>query len=61
MSDELRRCSFCGDGIDPIDYCLDCRDNKCTVHKHPRKRSDAKFCNSECRIAYVREYRKAKR
>jgi hypothetical protein len=51
---EGRLCAFCGDVIDPIYYCGDCAnpDAACTVHRRPRKRADAAFCNEICRKAH---------
>jgi hypothetical protein len=56
-SDGTRHCAWCGDHIDPIDWCLDCAPNvPCAStggpHRRLRKRSDAAFCDSSCRTAY---------
>lgn len=54
-SDGVRRCQSCGAPIDPKDWCPFCiRDGKpCrSPHRSLRKRSDAKFCDDECRSVY---------
>ncbi|EGE40828.1 hypothetical protein SACT1_1463 [Streptomyces sp. ACT-1] len=49
-----RRCAWCGDHIDPIDWCSPCRAAQapCGSHRRLRKRADAAFCDSGCRAAY---------
>jgi hypothetical protein len=50
--DGKRHCANCGDFIDPIDWCLDCKANSapcCPRHTPLRKRSDAAFCDAACR------------
>ncbi|NUP15453.1 MAG: hypothetical protein HOZ81_04985 [Streptomyces sp.] len=55
--DGTRHCAWCGDYIDPIDWCGDCttEDGPCRLrggpHRRLRKRSDAAFCDAECRAA----------
>jgi hypothetical protein len=47
-----RRCAFCGDFIDPVDWCTYCQENRSPClrpHKRLRLRADATFCNSACR------------
>lgn len=57
--DGTRHCACCGDFIDPVDWCLDCRTSKapCATaggpHRRLRKRSDAAFCDTGCRAAYA--------
>jgi hypothetical protein len=58
--DGKRRCAHCGDYIDPVDWCAECRSGKpCGVHKTVRKRDDAAFCNAACRSerrnSYIRD------
>jgi hypothetical protein len=57
-SSDGRRCASCGDFIDPIDWCSRCRLASATAkrevgcqqpHRRARKRSDAAFCNDDCR------------
>lgn len=56
--DGTRHCNWCGAHIDPIDWCGDCKhlEKPCATtggpHRRLRKRSDAAFCDSECRSAY---------
>ena len=50
-STTVRRCDWCGAEIDPIDWCIECKEGRCTVHSRTRKRADARFCNDECRRA----------
>lgn len=58
-SDGTRRCAWCGDHIDPIDWCLNCKAGQkpCATnggsHRRLRKRADAAFCDSGCRAAYA--------
>jgi hypothetical protein len=51
--DGQRKCNWCGDCIDPIDWCIDCQKSNrpCGVHTRLRKRHDARYCNKECRDA----------
>ena len=53
-----RLCAYCGDVIDPIFYCTYCADpaRRCTIHRSPRKRADAAFCNSTCRAMHRSTY-----
>lgn len=54
--DGKRHCAWCGDCIDPIDWCLDCKaPAACTTHPRPRRRADAAFCDDGCRSAYSRD------
>jgi hypothetical protein len=59
--DGTRHCAWCGDYIDPIDWCLDCKahSSPCATtggpHRRLRKRSDAAFCDSGCRATYQRD------
>lgn len=48
----VRRCASCGGEIDPIDYCVQCSVGGCSVHKRPRKRADAAFCDKLCKARY---------
>lgn len=55
--DGKRRCAYCGDFIDPIGYCGYCQGvydqgAPCAIHKRPRLRADAAFCNKVCRAAH---------
>ncbi|WP_458089367.1 hypothetical protein [Streptomyces malaysiensis] len=55
-ADGTRRCAWCGDHIDPIDWCLDCTpDAPCATqggpHRRLRKRSDAAYCDAGCKSA----------
>ncbi|NUP52295.1 MAG: hypothetical protein HOW97_33980 [Catenulispora sp.] len=56
--DGTRHCNWCGDYIDPIDWCGDCKHGgkPCATtggpHRRLRKRADAAFCDSECRSSY---------
>lgn len=50
-----RRCAYCGDEIDPVDWCQACKaaDAPCgRPHKRLRLRADAAFCNKACRTAH---------
>ncbi|MBQ1166042.1 hypothetical protein KBZ21_49475, partial [Streptomyces sp. A73] len=53
--DGTRHCAWCGDNIDPIDWCLDCQrlQAPCATgggyHRRLRKRADAAFCDHRCR------------
>lgn len=51
--DGTRHCAWCGDYIDPIDWCSDCQDRQapCGPHRRLRKRADAAFCDHRCRAA----------
>ena len=55
--DGTRHCAWCGDYIDPIDWCLDCQaiEKPCATeggpHRRLRKRSDAAYCDDGCRAA----------
>ncbi|MFI2349736.1 hypothetical protein ACH492_22315 [Streptomyces sp. NPDC019443] len=54
--DGTRHCAWCGDFIDPIDWCPDCtKDTPCGVsggpHRRLRKRSDAAYCDDGCRAS----------
>jgi hypothetical protein len=58
--DGTRHCAWCGDHIDPIDWCGNCTaDAPCGTnggpHRRLRKRADAAFCDSGCRTAYQRD------
>lgn len=55
--DPRRHCAWCGDFIDPIDWCSNCqgRQAPCGAHPRLRKRADAAFCDSGCRAAYRRD------
>jgi hypothetical protein len=55
--DGTRHCAWCGDYIDPLDWCGACTENApCATtggpHRRLRKRSDAAFCDGSCRSAY---------
>ncbi|MFH8751059.1 hypothetical protein ACH4GK_32040 [Streptomyces rimosus] len=56
-ADGTRHCAWCGDYIDPIDWCDDCQraGAPCATrggpHRRLRKRSDAAFCDHRCRSA----------
>ena len=52
-SDGTRHCAWCGDYIDPIDWCPDCQTKQapCGTHRRLRKRVDAAYCDAECRWA----------
>lgn len=54
--DGTRHCAWCGDYIDPIDWCLGCQradpPTPCeTPHRRLRKRADAAYCNAACASA----------
>ncbi|MGW3427991.1 hypothetical protein ACWDHW_08540 [Streptomyces melanosporofaciens] len=54
--DGTRHCAWCGDFIDPIDWCPDCTsDAPCATqggpHRRLRKRSDAAYCDAGCKAA----------
>lgn len=57
-ADGTRHCAYCGDHIDPADWCATCQEGKrpCAEtggpHRRLRKRADAAFCDSGCRGAY---------
>lgn len=58
--DGTRHCAWCGDHIDPIDWCGNCKaDAACATsggpHRRLRKRADAAFCDAGCRTAYQRD------
>jgi hypothetical protein len=55
--DGTRHCAWCGDYIDPIDWCLDCKNKQapCGTHRRLRRRADAAFCDSGCRSAYAND------
>lgn len=53
--DGTRHCAYCGDFIDPIDWCLDCKKAKGACgnpHKKTHKRVDAAFCDSNCKAVH---------
>lgn len=56
--DGTRHCNQCGAHIDPIDWCGECQTAgaPCVTtggpHRRLRKRSDAAFCDGECRSAH---------
>lgn len=55
LIDGRRRCAYCGDFIDPVDYCASCQENGSPClrpHKRLRLRADAAFCNPACRAAW---------
>lgn len=41
-------CEFCGSYVHPIDYCHDCRYQRCKVHKAPMRTKAARMCSREC-------------
>ncbi|GKQ35152.1 hypothetical protein [Streptomyces sp. A012304] len=54
--DGTRHCAWCGDYIDPIDWCPDCTpEAPCATqggpHRRLRKRSDAAYCDPGCKSA----------
>lgn len=52
--DGTRHCAWCGDHIDPVDWCPSCSakpPKACRAHRRLRKRSDAAYCNAACRSA----------
>lgn len=54
--DGTRHCAWCGDYIDPIDWCPDCTKGiPCGArggpHRRLRKRSDAAYCDAGCKAA----------
>lgn len=50
-----RQCHFCGDFIDPKDWCYGCEKGKpCSAHRSIVKRSDARFCGPDCRRMYYK-------
>lgn len=54
--DGTRHCAWCGDYIDPIDWCPSCQrtdpPTPCgTAHRRLRKRADAAYCDESCRSA----------
>lgn len=58
--DGTRHCAWCGDYIDPINWCGECTPKapcatKGGPHRRLRKRADAAFCDSGCRTAYQRD------
>lgn len=58
--DGTRHCAWCGDHIDPIDWCGNCTEGApCATqggpHRRLRKRSDAAFCDAGCRSAYAND------
>ena len=56
--DGTRHCNWCGDFIDPIDWCGWCQHYKAPCarndgpHRRLRKRADAAFCDRRCRTAF---------
>lgn len=58
--DGKRHCAWCGDCIDPIDWCPNCTaDTPCATsggpHRRLRKRADAAFCDTGCKSSYSRD------
>ncbi|MFF7411593.1 hypothetical protein [Streptomyces lydicus] len=53
--DGTRHCAWCGDYIDPIDWCANCQcwQAPCGPHRRLRKRADTAFCDASCRSAYA--------
>jgi hypothetical protein len=55
LVDGQRRCAFCGDFIDPVDWCPYCQTagSPCLrPHKRLRLRADAAFSNQGCRAEH---------
>lgn len=57
QGDGKRHCAWCGDCIDPVDWCPNCTaDVPCGTnggpHRRLRKRADAAFCDTGCKSRY---------
>ncbi len=57
-SEGRRLCEYCGDFIDPIDWCSRCMDGKpCRAHRRRRKPAKQLFCGNSCRQSYFNQHR----
>lgn len=61
MTVEPRQCDWCGDFIDPADWCLYCQSQTCEIHPKKYLHKNRRYCDSGCQAAAKKDRRDLRR